>query len=401
MANRTKLALLVSPAFIAACGQEVNPEWETYFSTSDNKNNIEWLNHVVADNNSDLILAGSVVVTGADRTQDSLLAKFDQNGNKIWDRTFDLKSNPQASSSDDSVVDVVTDNNGNIYALGQAIERVDGSTQYSSFIIKTNQDGDLIWQQSISDARDSFDIELKDNALFVTGLVTQKLSLGGEILFSINHPDRNWDVEVDSQGNIYVAGRSGVSQYNSAGALVWSQAIAGSNLSYRVNIELDEYNNAVLLAQSDLNANKQYIRSYSLFGDSNWSKSITVGGTNELSGQPGIVVSNNQYWFALSDSTERTVLSLTVDGAQNWRFEDSQGPIQAMGRLANGNIAITGAGNSVLLDGRGNAVGTNSTQYAGTANSGSLVVDGNQMFVGTSVSGAPGGIDIHLAMFEQ
>lgn len=56
MANRTKLALLASPVLISACVQDVNPEWETYFSTSDNKNNIEWLNHVVADNNDDLIL---------------------------------------------------------------------------------------------------------------------------------------------------------------------------------------------------------------------------------------------------------------------------------------------------------------------------------------------------------
>lgn len=400
MANRTKLALLASPVLISACVQDVNPEWETYFSTSDNKNNIEWLNHVVADNNDDLILAGSVVITGVNRNQNSLLAKFDQNGNKIWDRTFDFKSNPQASKSDDSVVDVVTDNNGNIYALGQTIETVNGDAEFSSFIIKTNQDGDLIWQQSISAAQDSFDIELKDNALFVTGLTTQKLSLDGEVLLSIDHSDRNWDVEIDDLGNIYIAGRTGVSKYSSTGELVWSQPTTDSNLSYRVNIELDEYNNAILLAQSDLNTNTQYIRSYSLFGESNWSKSVSIGDSNELVGHPAIVVSNNQYWFALSDSSERTVLSLTVNGAQNWRFEDAQGPIQAMGRLANGNIAITGAGKSALLGSRGDVVATNTAQYSGSTTSGSLVVDGNQMFVGTSVS-TPNGIDIHLAKFEQ
>lgn len=401
MANRTKLALLASPVLITACGQEVKPEWETYFSTSDNKNNIEWLSHVVADNNSDLILAGSVVVSGANRNQNSLLAKFDQNGNKIWDKTFDLKFNPQASSSDDSVVDVVTDNDGNIYALGQTVEGVNGNTEYSSFIIKTNQDGDLIWQQKLSADEDSFDIELKDNALFVTGYATQKLSLDGDILFSINHAQRNWDVEVDKLGNIYVAGRSGVSQYSSSGELLWTQTTDSSGLSYRVNIELDEYNNAILLAQSDLNAGKQYISSYSLFGEQNWKKSIAVGEANKVTGSPGIVISNNQYWVALSDTSERTVISLTVSGEQKWRFEDSQGPIHAMGRLANGNIAITGAGKSALLNDKGDVIATNRTEYAGTFTSGSLVVDGNQMFVATSVSGGPGGIDIHLAKFEQ
>ncbi|MBL4796903.1 MAG: hypothetical protein JKY50_05790 [Oleispira sp.] len=401
MANRTQITLLSLPIIaLTACVQQVNPIWQTYFSTSDNNNNIEWLNDLTLDNFNDLLLTGSNITTGADRNEDALLAKYDQQGNLIWATKYDLPASTiESTSSDEKLIESVIDLDGSIYSVGQRIEKIEGTSAKSSFVMKVDQDGNYLWATKISDSHDAFDLEIANNSIYVTGYATQRLSLAGEVELVINHDDRAWDVEVDALGNIYVASKHAVEQYNAEGDLGWQVKHSSTELSYRVNIELDESNDSLVLLQADANSRFQ-LQSYSTQGELNWNQSINLTADQNIAGIPALIVEDDSIWFAVSNGSQTKVGRVSNQGNTQWTFSEQQGPIRDLGKLANGNIVITGAGHSVLLDSQGKQLGKNDSERSGSYTSGSLVVDGNKMFVATSVS-ASTGISIHLAMFEQ
>ena len=138
-----------------------------------------------------------------------------------------------------------------------------------------------------------------------------------------------------------------------------------------------------------------------MFGDSNWNKSISLTNDNSFSGKPALIVEGSAIWFAFSNDSQSKVGKVSSAGSSQWTFTEQQGPIHALGKLANGNVAVTGAGHSVLLDSKGKQLAENDTTRAASNTSGSIVVDGNKMFVGTSTSTSESGIAVHLAMFEQ
>lgn len=401
MAKCTKQSLTVGLVILlTACVSQVSPQWETYFSTTNNKNNIEWLKSSTMDNNGDMVFTGSSIITGSDRTEDGLLFKYDQNGNQIWFSTFDFSAVDGSFTSDEKLLDSVVDQNGNIYSVGQRRIKTDSSTQPSSFVIKANQDGQLLWMTEISQDQDAFDIELHEDGIYVTGNKTQRLSLTGDINLQISHNTRYWDVEVDALGNIYIAGQAGIQKYDSQGEFIWQNLHASNVYSARVNIELDDQSGIVLL-QPGLNDISSLLQRYSEFGDLQWSKIVELSNDYSLAGKPAMVVEQGQIWAAASDTFKRKVVNLSYQGRINWTYSDATGPIQDIARLGNGKIAITGAGHSALLTPEGSLLATNDTRETGNSLSGELLVNGNKMFVGTSVSKSSSSIQVHLGMFEE
>jgi hypothetical protein len=402
MANRTKITLLSFPVIaLTACVQQINPIWQTYFSTSDNNNNIEWLNDLTLDNSNDLLLTGSNITAGANRNEDALLAKYNQQGSQVWSTKYDLPpTTADTTSSDEKLIETAIDLDGSIYSVGQRIEKMNGTSEQSSFVMKVDQDGHFIWSTKISNSHDAFDLEITNNSIYVTGYATQKLSLEGKTEWKIKHDDRAWDVEVDALGNVYVASKQALEQYNAEGVLVWRVEHDSTGLSSRVNIELDESNDSLMLLQADEN-NRFQLHRYSTQGDLNWNHSINLTADENTTGMPLLLVENDAIWFAISNDSQMKVGQISRQGNAQWTFSEQQGPIRDLAKLANGNIAITGAGHSVLLDSRGKLLAMNDSERSASNISGSLVVDGNKMFVATSVSATTGGISIHLAMFEQ
>lgn len=402
MANRRQITLLSLPVVaLTACVQQVNPIWETYFSTSQNNNNIEWLNHLTLDNTRDLLLTGGNITTGANRNEDGFLAKYDQQGSQIWATKYELPASASNSThSNEKLIESRVDDDGYIYSVGRRFETIDGVVQESSFVMKVNQDGKFIWTTKISDSHDVFDLEVYENSIYVTGFATQRLSKDGDVELTINNADRAWDIEVDMQGNMYVASRHDLVQYDSSGTLNWQYSHASTELSYRANIELDEANNSLVLLQADGDS-RYLLQSFSMLGDSNWNKSISLTSDNSFSGKPKLIVDDSAIWFAFSNDSQTKVGKVSTAGSSQWTFTEQQGPVHGLGKLANGNIAVTGAGHSVLLDSKGKQLAKNDTSRAASNTSGSIVVDGNKMFVGTSVSTSESGIAVHLAMFEQ
>jgi hypothetical protein len=402
MANRKQITLLSLPIIgLTACIQQVNPIWETYFSTSDNNNNIEWLNHLTLDNTNDLLLTGGNITTGANRNEDGFLAKYNQQGSQIWATKYELPASAENSTlSNEKLIESRVDDDGYIYSVGRRFETINGATQISSFVMKVDQDGNFIWTTKISDNHDVFDLEVFENSVYVTGFATQRLSKSGSIELTIKNQDRAWDIEVDIQGNMYVASKHDVVQYSPSGTLNWQHNHTSTELSYRANIELDETNNNLVLLQADGDSH-YLLQSFSMFGDSNWNKAISITNDNSLLGEPKLIVEGSSIWFALSNDSQSKVGKVSSTGRNQWTFTEQQGPIHGLGKLANGQVAVTGAGHSVLLDSQGKQLANNDTARAASNTTGSIVVDGNKMFVGTSVSSSAGGIGVHLAMFEQ
>jgi len=402
MANRRQITLLSLPVIaLTACVQQVNPIWETYFSTSNNNNNIEWLNHLTLDNTNDLLLTGGNITTGANRNEDGFLAKYDQQGSQIWATRYELPASAANSTlSNEKLIESRVDDDGYIYSVGRRFETIDGTIQKSSFVMKVDQGGNFIWTTKISDSHDVFDLEIFENSVYVTGFATQRLSKKGKVELTINNEDRAWDIEVDMQGNMYVASRHDLVQYSPSGTLNWQYKHTSTELSYRANIELDETNDSLVLLQADGDSH-YLLQSFSMFGDSNWDKALSISNDNSSLGKPKLIVDETAIWYAFSNDSQSKVGKVSTTGSNQWTFTEQQGPIHGLGKLANGNVAVTGAGHSVLLDNQGKQLAENDVARTASNTTGSIVVEGNKMFVGTSVSATTGGISIHLAMFEQ
>jgi len=145
-------------------------------------------------------------------------------GNSVVDTTFYTGS----GNGRNEPYDIVCDNNGNIYlacrSWGVAVD-------YDYVILKFNSNGDFEWEYRYNGSENSYDaaskIKLDNNGnIYASGTVTLnahgiqiytvKLSSSGELLWSDKFSrydsatDSNYvnDLQVDTDGNVYVCGKS-------------------------------------------------------------------------------------------------------------------------------------------------------------------------------------------------
>lgn len=95
----------------------------------------EGLDRLILDKEGNIIATGEC---GEFVSYDLLTAKFDKNGNLIWQSRLDF-------SSEDWGTEVVIDSFNNIYVCGWSGDPYISS--YYSFVIKYNKDGDIIWKR--------------------------------------------------------------------------------------------------------------------------------------------------------------------------------------------------------------------------------------------------------------
>lgn len=236
---------------------------------------------------SDLVLdeAGMIYVTGDSReTEDSYFdittVKYNANGDRVWATRF----------KKDAEVDywghqIKVDANGNVYVAGTAIkERI---TRSDYLIIKYDPNGMKLWHVIYDGPGDGDDytemiqalaLDSEGNA-YVTGrslgvdtgydITTIKYSPDGEELWVARYDsqsyrrDWGWDIAVDEEGNVYVAGESAyyypaaeddylehyvVIKYDQAGEEVWT-AVYEPSLEAEVN-ELDAWPRSLALDDS-------------------------------------------------------------------------------------------------------------------------------------------------------
>ena len=166
--------------------------WTRQFGIQDD----DMANGVAADDASNIYVVGTTEGVEGD---DAFIRKYDSNGNHIWTRRFGTRGNDSASS-------VVVDGAGNLYVAGRVGGPLPGHTGlggYDVFLRRYDSDGIELWTRQ----------------------------------FGTRQDDQAYAVTVDSQGDLYIAGRTGgalpghtrtgredafVVKYNAEGHELWN-----------------------------------------------------------------------------------------------------------------------------------------------------------------------------------
>ncbi|OGF67514.1 MAG: hypothetical protein A2Y62_06160 [Candidatus Fischerbacteria bacterium RBG_13_37_8] len=210
--------------------------------------------------------AGNVYVTGASeaihadcRNLDYLTIKYDTNGNLLWAVTYDGSTGFWKNS--DEAAAIFVDVSGNVYVTGSSKSWNEGKEEKDYLTIKYDADGNEQWVVRYDGCDSSicnfyYDVDYakavtadSSGNVYITGIslccqmlpslemgsdfLTLKYDSDGNLLWNerYNGPeglstlDKGFDIEVDSTGNVYVAGVSKVYgtliKYDADGNELW------------------------------------------------------------------------------------------------------------------------------------------------------------------------------------
>ena len=270
----------------AACGSKLI--WEARLSGAPSA--ALYVKNSTIDSQSNRIVVGAkTTYMGTDaegstfRGFDPLIAKYDLNGNLLWEKTIqtpfertrarDLKQSrddvffPFDVSKDyiggEEITDVLTDDIGNIYALARVLgsEFNDIETEeklfkrhlkdWDVYLYKFDSNGVLVWSQAVASS------SAEDNPRKM-----QRLSNGNIVTLSES-------IDMTDQGRTV-----SISAYSSEGNLVWNNNAEGSNSALGVN------QNSVLIAVGGLDFESEVPMKVLKFDESgalNWSSEHLMG----------------------------------------------------------------------------------------------------------------------------
>lgn len=160
--------------------------------------NAEYVNSIVPAGNGNFIVAGNRNIPSGS----ALIAKFDQNGNKIWEK--DLTGFGQSSASSVSVSP-----DGSVYVAASA----NNNTQnYDYRIIKLNANGEQIWNKGLGSASADYPESI------------QSTIDGGCIVVGTTYGSENGDVTGKNHGGTDLW----VMKFNASGDITWNKLLGGS-----------------------------------------------------------------------------------------------------------------------------------------------------------------------------
>jgi len=208
---------------------------------------------VAVDSENNIIVTGYSNKSG---DYDFLTMKFDNNLNLLWNKTYDF------AGYNDHAMDVAVDSNNNIIVTGRTKT---ASNRWNFLTIKYGGSGNLIWNRT----------------------------------FDNSDEDRAYGVDVDSKDNIYVVGRTKITDLDMllvkytplSGSKLWDRSLGGSaddsaqdiSIDSRDNIVIGGWTNSYGAGQRDI-----WIIKYE-FG--NTKLNLTIGGTGNEYGY-GIITDN-------------------------------------------------------------------------------------------------------------
>jgi uncharacterized delta-60 repeat protein len=288
-------------------------------------------------------------------------------GISYWIATLGGSSNDEAHS-------VAIDSSGNSYSLGWTASTGAGSNDI--LILKQNPAGEVQWQRVLggSSGEEGYAIAIdsSDN-VYVCGLTLSpkvsfrdlflaKYNTSGavqwqRILGSSSGDDRGFGVAIDSNDNIYLAGRTQsegqgnddflLAKYNSSGTIQWQRILGGSSGEEGYAIAIDSSDNVYMLGftgSAGAGSNDFLLVKYNSSGTIQWQR--VLGGTGQdLGHSVAIDSSDNVYAFGPSSSAgagsnDFLLVKYNSSGTVQWQ------------RLLGGTG--TDYGNAVAVDSVGN-----------------------------------------------
>ena len=277
------------------------------------------------------VKGGYVYIAGLYTPGDAFVAKFDLDGNLIWDRALDIE--------DDWADDVAVDGQGNIYIVGYAHAL---GAEYG-FVAKFESDGDLKWSKVWPGGEGKGVAVDSAGNIYVAGEVSgagrdvlvMKLDSDGNILWQKSWggsvDDRAMDIALDSSGNVYVTGYttsftspSGpymfLLKFDGSGNFKWNKLWVVGDRTRGYRLAIDSKNN-IYVAGSHLNGQFDAVLvKFDSDGNLLWARGWGGGWTDE--GRSVAVDSSTVYLagytYSFGGSSEAFVAAFTSSGSLAW-----------------------------------------------------------------------------------
>ena len=287
-------------AWLSKYDSQGNQQWTRQLGTSE----AEFIWDIHVDGNSTYVTGNTSGSLGDNTSQggvDVFLAKYDSEGNQEWIQQFGTPTFEDYTS-------VTTDADGNIYLSGHSVgdlggenanqgdllgQGVDGGIPSTDpYVIKFDSNGNEVWRTQLGSVTldDNWGVAVdQDSNVFIGGNTKgdfggQNASSGGEYDAWLAKLDENgeeewvaqfgttdydflWDIETDSQGNLYATGwtlgdlegenagsyDSWLVKYDSHGNQQWIQQFgsSGDDAPFADGIEIDSHDNIYLTGYTD------------------------------------------------------------------------------------------------------------------------------------------------------
>jgi len=205
----------------------------------------------------------NIIVTGytknGDGNTDYYTIKYDQDGNEIWNKSYDGGNNDEAHG-------VTVDSNDNVIVTGYS----DITGDYDYYTIKYDKDGNEIWNKSYDDGNidqaKAVAVDSQDN-IIVTGdshpsgppsYLTIKYDRNGTEIWNNTYHDcavsEAFGVAVDSEDNVLVTGQSGfptgywhtIKYHGANGTQIWLVTYGGGGDNEGHRVALDSEGNIIV-----------------------------------------------------------------------------------------------------------------------------------------------------------
>ena len=285
----------------------------------------------------------NIQVTIAQPSYDSLIVKYDKDGNVLWDKTF-------GGSNNDRFYSVIETQDGNYVAVGETwssdIEGLENKGDNDALLVKYDKDGNIIWQKSFGGNYDDmfYSItETQDGDYIAVGETCSSDIEGLE--------------EINKCGAIVV-------KYNKDGNVLWKKVFYTNESTYFSVIETEDKNIVCVgKVRGNINGLQVYgaanidslIVKYDKDGNEIWKKSFGGSGYDEYTSvvetkDKGYVVVGNTYSTDIenldtNDSKQFIILKYDKDGNIIWMnsFEGLvSGALNNLIETQDGNLLTNG-----------------------------------------------------------
>ena len=233
--------------------------------------------------------------------RDYWIVKTDNNGNKIWDKTY-------GGTGDDILTDAVKLLDGGFVLVGQSDSGIGGDKTEASkglsdyWIVKIDVNGNKVWDKTYGG--DSYDqgvhVRETNDGLLIGG--TSLSSISGNKMVAMSPLSYHfWILKLDSQGN-----------------KIWEKQFGGTNSSQNLTaLEIGNSNEYLLLGHSGASANTGNKTSANKGGPDYWLVKIDANGDKIWDKSYGGSSADYPYSMVVSNDGKVTMLGTTGSSVQN------------------------------------------------------------------------------------
>jgi hypothetical protein len=255
------------------------------------------LKNVAVDSSGNVYVSGFTPISG---TAGILVAKYDTNGTIQWQRTL------ESTNTEDSRA-IAVDSSGNVYIAGFTASQGAGGP-FDAFIAKYDTSGTIQWQRVLGGSGNDFTVGIAVDSsanVYVTGYTASEGQGGSDVLIAKydtsgtlqwqrilggGSSDLGFGIDVDSSGNVYVAGNTGstgagsndalVTKYDTSGTIQWQRVLGDADGQSFNGVAVDSAGDVYVVGSSPLSGtNAIIIAKYNNSGTIQWQRALNSSGT--------------------------------------------------------------------------------------------------------------------------